>query len=106
MSYLYLDIENLDHTIGDFNDYIEMCNTCMHNLKVSMNNLDEWWCSEESKVYMGRFNELYHDHSSYQSFINTLISFRDYLCYVDDRLKATLEFASNEGNLLRNRFGI
>ena len=36
-----IDIENLDHTIGDFNDYIELCNACMHNLKVTMNNLDE-----------------------------------------------------------------
>ena len=43
---------------------------------------------------MNGFKEAVSDNSTYSEFIKKFVSFRDYLCYLNDRYKETMDFAN------------
>lgn len=95
MSRVYLDIEKMDHTIGAFNDYIENCKFSMRSIENAVLMLDgASWSNDEEKTYMNGFKEAVSDNSTYSEFIKKFVSFRDYLCYLNDRYKETMDFAN------------
>lgn len=89
MSRVMIDFGKVDGAITAFENFRTELKNSMNDLKTSVEYLDKNWSNEENKMYMGAFNEVYSDGSTYDETKTSLLNFCNYLRTVNDRYKKT-----------------